>query len=137
MVFQAGQSGNPGGSRGRKPFIDALNNLITQEWNSNLPDLQKGATIAHAMAHKLVKGALRDDWKPGESLAYLQEICDRAYGKSQASVDVNHKGAIAVFTAEISPITDFLAGIAVSGKSSEISATLPSGSVLSAPIRSE
>ena len=137
MVFQKGQSGNPGGINGRKPFVDALHALITRDWDGNEPELPEKATVAHAMALKLIKGALRDDWKPGESLAYLQEICDRAYGKSQASVEINHSGAVAVFTAEISPVTNFLAAAALPRADIDIPANVSGGSLLPAPIRTE
>jgi hypothetical protein len=92
MVFQPGQAANPSGHNGRKVFIDALQTVISRPWDASreidLSDLPAKPTIAHAMAYKLVRGALRDDWKPGESLAYLQEICDRAYGKAAQTVAV-------------------------------------------------
>lgn len=87
MVWQAGQSGNPDGQRGKKVFLDALNGMISQK--ASTPDalaLPPDSTVAHLMAQKLVRGALRDDWKPGEALAYLQEICDRAYGKPKQAL---------------------------------------------------
>lgn len=86
MVFQPGKSGNPDGQRGRKIFIDALNAILTQPSTNNVPELPSDSTVAHVMAQKLVRGALRDDWKPGEALAYIQEICDRAYGKPKQAL---------------------------------------------------
>lgn len=89
MVFQPGQSGNPGGQRGRKPLIDAMNSVITMGWDGNIPELpvDGSVTIAHAMAHKLVKGSMRDDWKPGEALDYFKEVCDRTTGKAKETIE--------------------------------------------------
>ena len=81
MVWVKGQSGNPEGGRNRKIFLDALNSLITASWDGSVPELPEKPLVAHAMAQRLVSGAFRDDWRPGESLAYIQEICNRAYGK--------------------------------------------------------
>ncbi len=86
MPFEKGESGNPGGQRQKKIFVDALHTLISLPYNDEMPSLPQNATIAYAMAHKLVKGSLRDDWKPHEALAYLQEICDRAYGKPKQAL---------------------------------------------------
>lgn len=84
--FQKGESGNPGGGRDRKVFVDALHSLISRPWCGKPPELGAGATVAHAMAHRLIKGSFNDGWKPGEALAYLQEICDRAYGKPKQAL---------------------------------------------------
>lgn len=135
MVFQPGKSGNPDGSRGKKPFLDALNAILTMEWDGIVPDLPKKSTVAHAMAHKLVSGSMRSDWKPSESLAYIQEICDRAYGKSQASISVDHSGAIAIFTADISPTYGFISSFAVPGGDPALQEPMQDGPVLLAPIR--
>lgn len=87
MVFKAGEAANPTGHNGRKVFIDALNCMISQKADkADALELPPDSTVAHLMAQKLVKGALRDDWKPGEALAYLQEICDRAYGKPKQAI---------------------------------------------------
>lgn len=66
-----------------------------------------------------------------------ERFYDRTIGKASQSIDVNHTGTVAVFTADISPITDFIAGIALPGESDAVQAALPGGSVLLAPIRSE
>lgn len=66
-----------------------------------------------------------------------ERLYDRTIGKSSQTVDINHNGSIAVFTADISPITDFIRGITLSGTSSEIQADVPSGSLLLAPVRIE
>lgn len=89
MPFQNGQVANPSGSTGRKIFVDALHSVITLDWNGQIPELPKDGSkkVAHAMAHRLVQGALRDDWKPGEALAYMQEVCDRAYGKPKETIE--------------------------------------------------
>lgn len=88
MVFQVGKVGNPAGSSGRKLFVDAIHNLVSLPWSGSLPELPIDGSqkIMHAMAHKLVSGAMRDDWKPGEALAYMQEICDRAYGRPKQTL---------------------------------------------------
>jgi hypothetical protein len=91
MVFQPGQSGNPSGGRGRKLIIDAVNSLVTLPWDGqsevDLGEIPEKLTIAHALAYRLVSGALRNDYEPGESLAYFKEICDRVYGKPKNSDD--------------------------------------------------
>lgn len=65
-----------------------------------------------------------------------ERLYDRASGKPQASVNVNHSGAVAVFTADISPITDFLGEFTVSAKSPEIQADVPGRPLLPAEVRS-
>lgn len=86
MPFQKGQVANPEGNNGRKLLVDALHTFITRPWEGKEPDLPANPTVAHAMAHRLIKGAMCDDWKPGESLQYFQEICDRAYGKPKQAL---------------------------------------------------
>ncbi len=105
MTFVKGQSGNPDGGRSRKIFIDALNYFINADWGKDgVPALPKDAKVAHAMAQKLVKGALRDDWKPGEALSYLQEICDRAYGKPKQTLATDDEdGGFTVRVEKICP----------------------------------
>jgi hypothetical protein len=88
MPFTAGNIANPTGSTGRKIFVDALHCLITQEWDGDEPPKPERKAIgAHKLAYKLAKGAMRDDWKPGEALAYMQEFCDRAYGKPKEFIE--------------------------------------------------
>lgn len=99
MVFQPGQSGNPGGQRGRKPLIDAMNTILTMGWEEGgIPDLPTDGsfTVAHAMAHNLVKGSMRSDWKPGETLEYFREVCDRTMGKPKETVEQTTVSAVAV-----------------------------------------
>lgn len=86
MPFEKGKIANPTGANGKKVFVDALHCLISRPWCGEVPKLDSDATVAHAMAHRLIKGAFREDWKPGESLAYAQEICDRAYGKPKQAL---------------------------------------------------
>lgn len=86
MVFRPGESGNPSGSRGKKPFLDALNAIITQASDGNVPPLPSGSTVAHVMAQRLVKEALSNSRDPRTALAFIQEICDRAYGKPKQAL---------------------------------------------------
>lgn len=86
MVFKKGEINNPIGNNQKKVFVDALHQFITRPYEGAPPTLPPKATVAQAMAHKLIAGALRDDWKPNESLAYMQEICDRAYGKPKQAL---------------------------------------------------
>lgn len=82
MPFTAGISGNPSGANGRKPFIDALNCLLTEEWtDGKVPPLPCRHTGAQALAHKLVKEAMNPQGKPEVALAFIKEISDRAYGR--------------------------------------------------------
>lgn len=86
MPFEKGKVANPNGLAGRKIFVDALHSIITQQSDGGCPPLPQRSTVAHVMAQRLVEGALRTDWKPGEALAYMQEICDRAYGKPKQAL---------------------------------------------------
>lgn len=77
---------------------------------------------------------------PVEMLNPSQErerFYDRTIGKAAQTVDINHSGAVAVFTADISPITDFLAGATVSGESPALPPVMPSGPVLLTQVRTE
>lgn len=86
MPFQKGNAANPTGYNGKKIFVDALHGFITRPWEGSIPELPPKATLAHAMAHRLISGAMNDDWKPGDALAYMQEICDRAYGRPKQAL---------------------------------------------------
>lgn len=66
-----------------------------------------------------------------------ERFYDRQFGKSQASVNVNHSGAVAVFTADISPITDFLAEFAIRGASPEVPSNVSEGLVLPSAVRTK
>lgn len=86
MVFRKGESGNEGGNRGKKVFLDALNAIITQASTGEIPPLPAKSTIAHVMAQRLVKEALAQQKDPKTALAFIQEICDRAYGKPKQAI---------------------------------------------------
>lgn len=81
MVFKPGENNNPNGSRGRKLFVDALHTLISNKYDGRVPTLPEGATIAHALANRLVSEGLANSKDPKTALSFIQEICDRAYGK--------------------------------------------------------
>lgn len=87
MPTPPGVSGNPEGTRNKKFFLDALHSLISIQWEdeSTPPKPPRNSIGAHHLAYKLVSGAVKKDWKPQEALAYMQEMCDRAYGKSKQS----------------------------------------------------
>jgi hypothetical protein len=126
VTFLPGQSGNPSGTTGRKIFVDALQCMISRPWEGSAPELPPKPLVAHAMAQKLIAGALRDDWKPGESLAYMQEICDRAYGKSTQSIDAAVKVTHEVDNAQLARQLAFIMaeqdaqGIVIEGNSTPV-----------------
>lgn len=88
MTFQKGISGNPEGNRDRKLFVDALHSLISLPWDGKVPELPKDGTkkIAHALAHRLVKEGMENTRDPKMALQFIQEICDRAYGKPKQAL---------------------------------------------------
>lgn len=86
MVFQPGKSGNPSGDNRRKVFVDALHCIITNPSTGEIPPLPKGSTVAHVMAQRLVKEAMGNAKDPKTALAFIQEICDRAYGKPKQAL---------------------------------------------------
>lgn len=87
MPFVEGQSGNPSGHNGKKLFVDALHALIsTTTEGDTLPSLPRGSTIAHRLAAKLVREALSNPKDPKTALAFIQEICDRAYGRPKQAI---------------------------------------------------
>lgn len=130
MTYQKGQSGNPGGNRTQKPITDALCLIVTDKTTRKLV-LPKNATIAYEIALNLIRKA-RDG-----HLDSIKEVLDRVEGKSAASVNVDHSGAIAVFTAELSPITDFLEEFTISGEEETLRSDVSSRPLLSAPVRPE
>ena len=138
MVFKPGQSGNPSGGRGRKPIIDAVNSLVTLPWDGkkevDLGEIPEKLTIAHALAYKLVGGALRNDYEPGESLAYFKEICDRVYGKA---TDNNPLPSVTNITINLSPTNRFLENLAANGADSTICGDVSGGSLLPSALRTE
>jgi len=137
MVFQPGQSGNPGGQRGRKPIIDAVNALVTLPWDGvkeiGVEDIPEKLTVAHALALKLVRGALRDDFAPGESLAHFKEVCDRVYGKASD----NTPPSITNITINLSQTNRFLEDLTGAGQAEPICGDVPERSLLPATVRTE
>lgn len=86
MAFEPGKSGNPEGGRGRKVFVDALHAIITQPSAGEVPPLPAKPTVAHVMAQRLVKEAVGNATNPKTALAFIQEICDRAYGRPKQAL---------------------------------------------------
>lgn len=86
MVFKPGESGNPTGGRGKKLFLDALNSLISQPSIGLVPELPENSTVAHVMAQRLITEAVGNAKDPKTALAFIQEICDRAYGKPKQTL---------------------------------------------------
>lgn len=86
MVFVPGESGNPSGGRGKKIFLDALNTIITQASIGEIPPLPEKSTVAHVLAQRLVTEAMGNTAEPKTALAFIQEICDRAYGKPKQAL---------------------------------------------------
>lgn len=76
MAFQKGKSGNPGGRRREKLFLDALTIAVKAEAEPNKTKLR-------AIAEKLVEEAVA-----GEGWA-IQQVADRLDGKPQQSIDAN------------------------------------------------
>lgn len=86
MPFKPGNNANPTGGSGRKIFVDALHAIITQKSVGEIPPLPAQSTVAHVMAQRLVKEAVGNAKDPKTALAFIQEICDRAYGKPKQAI---------------------------------------------------
>ena len=76
MAFQKGKSGNPGGRRREKLFLDALTIAVKTEVEPNKTKLR-------AIAEKLA-----DEAVAGESWA-IQQVADRLDGKPSQTLDAN------------------------------------------------
>lgn len=86
MPFEAGKAANPTGKNGKKVFVDALHAIITQASIGEIPPLPEKSTVAHVLAQKLVTEALGNPNEPRTALSFIQEICDRAYGKPKQAL---------------------------------------------------
>jgi uncharacterized protein DUF5681 len=145
MTWTKGQSGNP---KGRKAsvfhtFADTAGQFLEEMTRDELiaisdDDEKLNAYPAFkAMVLMQLGNALKRSTGEIDLTVERERLYDRTIGKAAQTVAVNHTGAVAVFTADLSPITDFLGEFTVRKENLPLSSDVPSGLVLSAPVCAE
>lgn len=107
---KGGPSPNPGGSRGRKPILDALNAYVTRPCTPDALTLPDNAIIADLIALRVIKNAVTGD-DEALALKHFQEIMNRCYGMPKQAIvggDENDKPVQVQHTASEAVIKAYL-----------------------------